>query len=93
MKQRSVHLYAEIAHLNKNNKIFKTYLKPSVEKRGNIYLNHFRKYETDNEFKESPTGETLRDVFVLFHTKNCFIDKFNKIVLDRWHDTLFTVII
>jgi hypothetical protein len=46
-KHGFVYLYAKIADLNKNNKIFKS-LKPYVMKLWQIHLLHLRKYETKN---------------------------------------------
>ncbi len=47
MKPRSVQLHPKIEHLNKNHKIFQPQLNTHYLKRENIYLLHFRKYETD----------------------------------------------
>ncbi len=46
MKHRPVQLYVKVAHLNKNNKIFRSIWKPCIVKRFQIYFLHFRKYET-----------------------------------------------
>jgi hypothetical protein len=60
MKHRSVQLHAEIVHLNKLNKVFKSYLKPYLLKRLEIYLLHLIKYETDNKWGNEEKAQEVR---------------------------------
>jgi hypothetical protein len=56
-----MYYYVKIAHLHRNHKIFKSYLKPYLLKRENIYVFHLRKCDTNNKKKQSMNRFTIEN--------------------------------